>query len=121
MKVTFTNPETRVSVGQSWKLASDVKNDADAAVGDVAVAFVSSDESVATVDARGVVTGQKAGRATITATVDGYLAREPGYPTPGYPLPEYAVVDGVRVPSPAVAQGHAAERSSSASCVVIVS
>lgn len=54
----------RVVVGRTIELASETTN-----AGDASVAYTSSDDSTATVSDAGVVTGVKAGTATITAKI----------------------------------------------------
>ena len=58
---TITAADAAVKVGKTVQLGATTD-------GDGALAYASSDESVATVDANGVVTGVSAGKATITIT-----------------------------------------------------
>jgi hypothetical protein len=64
------NANEGVKVGSQLALSLDDSNGDDRA-GDSLVTWTSSDETKATVDANGVVTGVAAGNATITAVVDG--------------------------------------------------
>ena len=61
--LAFNEPETTVNIGET------VTNAATANVEDVTVVYSSSDESIATVNEEGVVTGVAAGTATITASI----------------------------------------------------
>lgn len=72
-KVTIKQADsaTKVEEGSSLELVSTVTNK-NAAVIDKKVNWSSSDDTKATVDENGKVTGVKAGKVTITATVEGY-------------------------------------------------
>jgi uncharacterized membrane protein len=69
--VDVTAPATRLAVGQSMQLAVAVQDAAGQVLEGRAVAWSSSDEAVAAVDADGRVTGRAPGSATITATSGG--------------------------------------------------
>jgi plastocyanin len=67
--VSLSHPEGAVPVGDTMILAIEVRDAAGQPVPGVQPRFTSSDVTVATVDANGVVRGLKTGSATITATV----------------------------------------------------
>lgn len=67
--VSISHPQGAVPVGDTMILAVEVRDGAGQPVAGVQPQFTSSDATVATVDAAGVVRGIKAGAATITATV----------------------------------------------------
>jgi plastocyanin len=71
--VSLTHPEGAVPVGDTMILVVEARDGAGQPVAGIQPSFTSSDATVATVDAAGVVRGLKAGAATITAsvTVDG--------------------------------------------------
>jgi uncharacterized protein YjdB len=67
--VTVAPPSASIAGGQTVQLAATVRDDIGATVTDRAVAWTSSDETVATVSTTGLVTGRRAGGpVTITAT-----------------------------------------------------
>lgn len=67
--VSLTHPEGAVPVGDTMILKVEARDGAGQPVAGIQPAFTSSDATVATVDAAGVVRGLKAGAATITASV----------------------------------------------------
>jgi trimeric autotransporter adhesin len=67
--VSVTHPEGAVPVGDTMILAVEARDGAGQPVAGIQPRFTSSDATVATVDAAGVVRGLKAGAATITASV----------------------------------------------------
>lgn len=71
--VSISHPEGAVPVGDTMILVVEARDGAGQPVAGIQPQFTSSDATVATVDAAGVVLGLKAGAATITAsvTVDG--------------------------------------------------
>ena len=69
-RVQVTPEAASVEVGKAVALSARVEDDAGRPLGGKSVGWISYDPSVATV-ADGVVTGVKAGTATITASVDG--------------------------------------------------
>lgn len=73
--VTIGAPQTSIGTGQTLQLSADV-SPADAT--NTTVAWASSDDAVATVDATGLVEGITEGQVTITATTDdgGFTATE---------------------------------------------
>jgi trimeric autotransporter adhesin len=66
--VTVTAPATSLLVGQSVQATAVVKDQNGAVIGDVDVAWSSSNAGIASVSGSGVVKGVAAGSATITAT-----------------------------------------------------
>ncbi|NLR17686.1 hypothetical protein HC026_01995 [Lactobacillus sp. LC28-10] len=69
--VTLDNPTLSVGTGATGQLKATV---APTNATDKTVTWSSSDDTVATVDTTGKVTGVKAGTATITATASGKTA-----------------------------------------------
>jgi trimeric autotransporter adhesin len=71
--VSLTHPAGAAAVGDTMILTIEARDGAGQPVAGIQPTFTSSDPTVATVDAAGVVRGLKAGAATITAsvTVDG--------------------------------------------------
>jgi plastocyanin len=67
--ITITHPEGAVTVGDTMILQVQARDGAGQPVSGVQAQFSSSDATVATVDASGVVRGLKEGAASITATV----------------------------------------------------
>lgn len=67
--VTITHPEGAVPVGDTIVVAVEARDGAGQPVTGIQPQFTSSDATVATVEAGGVVRGLKAGAATITASV----------------------------------------------------
>ena len=69
--VEVTLATTSVAVGGTVKATATVKDESDKTVSGATITWKSSNESIATVDENGTVTGVAAGKATITATCDG--------------------------------------------------
>ena len=67
--VSLTHPEGAVPVGDTMILKVEARDGSGQPVAGIQPQFTSSDVTVATVDAAGVVRGLKAGAATITASV----------------------------------------------------
>jgi plastocyanin len=67
--VSLTHPEGAVPVGDTMILKVEARDGSGQPVAGIQPQFTSSDATVATVDAAGVVRGLKAGAATITASV----------------------------------------------------
>ncbi|HEX6367376.1 MAG TPA: Ig-like domain-containing protein [Longimicrobium sp.] len=67
--VSLSHPEGAVPVGDTMILKVEARDGAGQPVAGIQPQFTSSDATVATVDAAGVVRGLKAGAATITASV----------------------------------------------------
>ncbi|HEU4882803.1 MAG TPA: Ig-like domain-containing protein [Longimicrobium sp.] len=67
--VSLTHPEGAAPVGDTMILVVEARDGAGQPVAGIQPTFTSSDPTVATVDAAGVVRGLKAGAATITASV----------------------------------------------------
>jgi plastocyanin len=67
--VSLTHPEGAAPVGDTMILVVEARDGAGQPVVGIQPTFISSDVTVATVDAAGVVRGVKAGAATITASV----------------------------------------------------
>jgi plastocyanin len=67
--VSVTHPQGAVPVGDTMILKVEARDGAGQPVASIQPSFTSSDPTVATVDAAGVVRGLKAGAATITASV----------------------------------------------------
>jgi plastocyanin len=67
--VTITHPEGAVPVGDTIVVAVEARDGAGQPVAGIQPQFTSSDPTVATVDAAGVVHGLKTGAATITVSV----------------------------------------------------
>lgn len=67
--VSLTHPAGAASVGDTMILTIEARDGAGQPVAGIQPTFTSSDPTVATVDAAGVVRGLKAGAATITASV----------------------------------------------------
>lgn len=62
---------TSVALNGKVTATVTVKDESDNTVSDPTITWTSSDESVATIDENGSITGKKAGTATITCTCDG--------------------------------------------------
>ena len=66
--IKVTNPTNKVNIGE--KIELEISLNPTNTTDDVKLTYKSSDESIAKVDEFGVVTGIKAGKATITVTAD---------------------------------------------------
>ena len=75
--VTASPGQGELDIGESLRLATAVRDAIGSPIFGLPVAFESSDPAVATVSADGTVTAVEPGEATISATVEGRVARVP--------------------------------------------
>lgn len=99
--VSLTHPQGAVPVGDTMILKVEARDGSGQPVAGIQPQFTSSDATVATVDAAGVVRGLKAGAATITASVTvGEITKSANFGV--------AILDAATQPPPANANAIAA-------------
>ena len=76
-KIVFNDAPTKIYMGTAVRAAASILDAAGIEREDISPAMASSDESVASIDAFGFVTGKKAGRAVLKASVEGINAEHP--------------------------------------------